>query len=89
MCVCVYIYTHIHIYTYTHIVFSGGSSGKVPACQCRRCKRCRFDPSVGKISWRRACQPTSVFLPGESYGQRGLAGYSPWGCKELDMTEVI
>ena len=32
-------------------------------------------------------QPTSVFLPGESHGQRSLVGYSPWGCKELDMTE--
>ena len=31
----------------------------------------------------------SVFLPGEFHGQRSLAGYSPWGCKESDMTEVI
>ena len=31
--------------------------------------------------------PTPVFLPGESHGQRSLAGHSPWGCKELDMTE--
>ena len=31
---------------------------------------------------------TPVFLPGESHGQRSLAGYSPWGCKELNMTEV-
>ena len=31
---------------------------------------------------------TPVFLPGESHGQRSLAGYSPWGCKESDMTEV-
>ena len=29
-------------------------------------------------------QPTLVFLPGESHGQRSLAGYSPRGCKELD-----
>ena len=36
-----------------------------------------FDPWVGKIPWRRAWQPTSVFLPGESHGQRGLEGYSP------------
>ena len=35
-----------------------------------------------------AWQPTPVFLPGESHGQRSLAGYSPWGCKELDTTEV-
>ena len=45
--------------------FPGGASGKEPVCQCRRCKRCRFDPWVRKISWRRAWQPTPVFLPGE------------------------
>ena len=44
----------------------GGASGKEPACQCRRHKRCRFDPWVGKIPWRRAWQPTPLFLPGES-----------------------
>ena len=36
---------------------------------------------VGKIPWRRAWQPTPVFLPGESHGQRSLVGYNPWGCK--------
>ena len=46
--------------------FPGGSSGKEPTCQCRRQKRCRFDPWVGKIPWRRAWQPTRVFFPGES-----------------------
>ena len=34
-------------------------------------------------------QPTPVFLPEESHGQRSLAGYSPWGRKELDMTELV
>ena len=48
----------------------GSTSGKEPACQCRRCKRCSFDPWVGKISWRSTWQPTPVFLPGESHGQR-------------------
>ena len=47
-----------------------------------------MDPWVGKIPWRRALQPTPVFLPGESHGQRSLAGYGPWGLKELDMTEA-
>ena len=47
-----------------------------------------FNPWVGKVPQRRAWQPTPVFLPGESHGQRDLAGYSPWGCKELDATEV-
>ena len=51
-------------------------------------KRCRFGPWVRKIPWRRAWQPTPVSLPGESHGQRSLAGYNPWDCKELDMNEV-
>ena len=46
------------------------------------------NPWVRKITWRKAWQPTLVFLPGESHGQRSLAGYSPWGCKKSDMTEV-
>ena len=44
--------------------------------------------SPGKIPWRRAWQPTLVFLPGESHGQRSLAGYSPRCGKELDTTEA-
>ena len=51
-------------------------------------KRFRFNPWVGKIPWRRAWQPTLVFLPGESHGQRSLAGYSPKGLKESDVTEA-
>ena len=42
---------------------------------------------VGKIPWRRARQPNPVFLPGESHGQRSLAGYSPWDLKESDTTK--
>ena len=41
----------------------------------------------GSIPWRRAWQPTPVFLPEEPYGQRSLAGYSPWGLKESDTAE--
>ena len=48
-----------------------------------------FDPWVGKIPWSKAWQPTPVFFPGESYGQRSLAGNSPWGQKESDMTEQL
>ena len=66
--------------------FPGGASGKEPACQCRRCKRQGFDPWVRKFPWRRAWQPTPVFIPGESHGQKSLAGYSPQGPKELDTT---
>ena len=63
----------------------GGSTGKKIHLQCRRCK---FELQVGKIPWKRAWQPTPVFLPGEFHGQRSLVGYSPEGCKESDMTEV-
>jgi len=59
----------------------GSASGKEPACQCVRDKRHRFDPWVGKISWRRARQPTPVSLLGESHEQ-SLEGYSPPGPKE-------
>ena len=45
-------------------------------------------PQVGKIPWRRKWEPTLVFLPGKSHGQRSLEGYSPWGHKESDMTEA-
>ena len=38
--------------------------------------------SVGKISWKRAWQPTLIFLPGEFHGERSLADDSPQGCKE-------
>ena len=69
--------------------FPGGTSGKDPTCLCRRCKRCGFNPWVGKSPWRRALQLTPVFLPRESHGQRSLGGCSPWGCKELDTTEAI
>ena len=47
-----------------------------------------FDPWVGKIPWKRAWQPTQVFLSGESHRQRSLVGYIPQGCKESDTTEV-
>ena len=69
--------------------FPGGASGKEPACQCRRRKKCGFGPWVGKIPWRRKWEPTPVFLPGESHAQRRLAGYSPWDLKESAMTEAI
>ena len=46
-----------------------------------------FNPGVRNIPWRRDWLPTPVFLPGESHGQRGLVGYSPWGHKESDTTE--
>ena len=47
---------------------------------CSTCWNCRS-------TWRKAWQPTPIFLPGESHGQRSLAGFSPWGHKDLDVTE--
>ena len=68
--------------------FPCGASGKEPTCQCRRCKRRRFDPWVEKIHWRRKWQPTPVFLPGKSHGQRSLVGYSLKSFTEQDTTEA-
>ena len=62
----------------------GASRAHIPnkllACQCRRL---RFNPWIEKIPWRRTWQPTSVFLSGQSHGQRSLVGYSPWECKRV------
>ena len=55
----------------------------------QRHKRCGFNSWVRNILWRRKWQPTPVFLPGESHGQRSLVGYSPWGHKGSDMTEWL
>ena len=46
---------------------------KQPTCQCKRLKRCGFGPWVGKIPLEEEMEPTAVFLPGESHGQRSLA----------------
>ena len=56
---------------------------KESACQCRRP---RFNPWIRKIPWRRKKQPTPVFLPGKSHGQRGLAGYIVHGVTEESDT---
>ena len=63
--------------------FPGAVSGKEAACQCRRHKRDRYDPWVGKIPWRREWQSTQVFGPGEYYGQKSLGGCSTCDHKEL------
>ena len=64
-------------------------SSKESTCQCRRCQNHRFDPWVRKIPWSRKWQPTPIFLPGESHGQRSLVGCSPWGGEESDTTERL
>ena len=63
--------------------------GEESTCQCRIHKRLVLDPWAGKIPWGRARQPTHIFLPGESHGQRSLARYIPWGRKEADTTERL
>ena len=68
--------------------FPGGTSSKEAPCRCGRHKRCAFDPWIGKTRWRRAWQPTPVFLPGECRGQRSLVGIGPRGRKELDTAEA-
>ena len=71
---------------FSWLSFPGGSDGKKICLQCRRPE---FDPWVRKIPWRRKWQPIPEFLSGKSYGQRSLAGYSPWGCKDSDRTEWL
>ena len=63
--------------------FPAGTSGKEPACQCSRHKRCSFNPWVGKTPWRRAWQPTPVFVSGEPHGRRSLAGYQSIGLQRV------
>ena len=64
----------------------GDSDGKESACSEGDQG---FSLWVGRIPWRREWQPTPVFLPGESRGQRSLEGYNEWGHKESDMTERL
>ena len=56
---------------------------------CLQCGRPGFDSWLGKILWGRKWQPTPILLPGKSCGWRSLAGYSPRGHKESDMTERL
>ena len=65
-----------------HIGLSWWLNGKESACNAGDLGSISgFNPWVRKIPWRRKWQPTPVFLPGKSHGQRSLEGYSLWGCK--------
>ena len=66
--------------------FPGGSVVKNPPANARDGRRHGFDSWVRKIPWRMKGQPTKVFLPGKSHGQKSILGYSPWGCKRVDRT---
>ena len=60
-------------------------SGKKSTCQCRRH---RLDPWVGKFPWRRKWQPTPVFLPEKSHGQRSLVDHIPWGQRDFKVVKL-
>ena len=68
-------------------VFPRWLSGKESACQCRRHRRLRLSPWVGKIPWSRKWQTTPVFLPGNFHRQKSLVGYSPW-CHKRVRTQL-
>ena len=68
--------------------FPGGASSKELTCQCRRLKDLCSIPGLGRSPGGGNGNPLQLFLPGESHGQRSLAGYSPRGHKELDLTDV-
>ena len=61
-----------------------GSDGRESAVQ-----KTQVQSLVRKMPWRRAWQPTPVFLPAEFHEQKNVTSYSPWGGKELDMTEGL
>ena len=68
--------------------FPGGASGKEPACQCRLDEReVGLIPGLGRSRGGGHGNPLQYSCL-ESHGQKSLAGYSPWGHKELDTTEL-
>ena len=66
--------------------FPGGSVVKNPPADAQNTDSI---PRSSKMPWRRKWQPTPVFLPAKSHGQKSLVGYSPWGHKESNMTEQL
>ena len=72
-------YSKYYFNVYFTLGFRGSSSGKEPACRCRRHKGSRFDPWAGNVPWRRKWQPTPVSSPGESHGWRSPESCSPRG----------
>ena len=80
-------FKEIHTRNFRSLQKKGSISGKEPTCQCRRLKK-HIQSQGWEDALERKWQPTPEFLPGESHGQRSLAGYSPLGFKEMDTTEV-
>ena len=87
---CGFLFTYFSIGCFVSYIATVNSllsrwrRGKESACQCRKHGFC---PWVRKILWSRKWQPNPVFLPGKFHGQRSMADYSPWGCKESDTTK--
>ena len=93
ICVCMAGIRYMRMYgRYTVCVYVWQVYGKESTCQCRTHKKQRFDFWVVKIPWSRMApgwHPTPVVSSEKFHGQRSLAGYSPWGHKELDMTKDL
>ena len=70
-------------------VFNGLPSGSDDKESASNAEDLGVIPGWGRSPRERNGNPAPVFLPGEFHGQRRLAGYSPWGCKELDTTEPL
>ena len=69
--------------------FPGGSEGRKKKKICLKCRRPEFDPWVGKIPWRSACNPLQYSCLENPHGQGSLAGYSSWDRTEPGMTEQL
>ena len=76
-----YFLKRMCVYMYISVAFPGGIVVKNLPVNAGDTRDARSIPGLGRFRWRKAWQPTPVFLPGESHGPRSLAGYSPWGCK--------
>ena len=74
-------------FLFTHSPSSGFPDGSDQRKSPPAMQETQVRPWIRKIPWRRAWQPTPVFLPGKSHGLRNLVGYSPWGHKESDTTD--
>ena len=86
LCLFVLLFEKIYVCPYIHLGFPGGSVVKNPPANAEDAGSI---PGLRRFPWRRKCQPTPVFLPGKSHGQRSLVGYSPWVCKRIrhDLTK--
>ena len=76
------LFTPLHVF-FLCLEWPGDSEVKNPPANAEWHMRHGFNPWIGKICWRKKWQPTPVFLPGKSYGQRSLEVYSLWGHEEI------